>query len=135
MRATTTGTPDGDAASHWGGTVHIEGHYGPICYAVWDGDVTFSGKDDALAGKATLTLVETSCPGTVVAGELVLKGNVSSDSFAITWAHPELPQRAFDIAGGQGTIRRSGDRAEGSFNSDMGGGTEFFTAWSLTRAT
>lgn len=49
-----------------------------------------------------------------------------------TWAHPELPQRAFDLGAGQGTIRRSGDRAEGTFNSDMGGGTEFFLTWSLT---
>lgn len=131
VRATTTGTADGDAASRWTGTVRIAGFYASICNAIWDGNVSLAGKDE-LTGKATLILVETSCPGKVVAGELVLKGNVGSDSLAITWAHPELPQRAFDLGAGQGTIRRSGDRAEGTFNSDMGGGTEFFLTWSLT---
>lgn len=87
VRATTTGTADGDAASRWTGTVRIAGFYASICNAVWDGNVSLAGKDE-LTGKATLILVETSCPGKVVAGELVLKGNVGSDSLAITWAHP-----------------------------------------------
>lgn len=90
VRATTTGTADGDAASRWTGTVRIAGFYASICNAVWDGNVSLAGKDE-LTGKATLILVETSCPGKVVAGELVLKGNVGSDSLAITWAQPRTP--------------------------------------------
>lgn len=66
VRATTTGTADGDAASRWTGTVRIAGFYASICNAVWDGNVSLAGKDE-LTGKATLILVETSCPGKVVA--------------------------------------------------------------------
>lgn len=60
VRATTTGTADGDAASRWTGTVRIAGFYASICNAVWDGNVSLAGKDE-LTGKATLILVETSC--------------------------------------------------------------------------
>lgn len=51
VRATTTGTADGDAASRWTGTVRIAGFYASICNAVWDGNVSLAGKDE-LTGKA-----------------------------------------------------------------------------------
>lgn len=46
VRATTTGTADGDAASRWTGTVRIAGFYASICNAVWDGNVSLAGKDE-----------------------------------------------------------------------------------------
>lgn len=83
------GIVDGDVVLCWIGIVWIVGFYVLICNVVWDGNVSFVGKDE-LIGKVMFIFVEISCLGKVVVGEFVLKGNVGLDSFVIIWVYFEF---------------------------------------------